>query len=90
MNETDVVVVRGYYKADPLPPEESIRVLKRKAFDPTGYSFLRTNPVNGCDEYCPIDCLDHFRKEFNLPDDDGLVVYRLRTPPREENTEEKP
>lgn len=84
---SNFIIVREYNAVPPLPEGEvRVELLKREAFDTTGYSFLRTNEVNGMDEWCPTDRLDHYRKEFNLPDDDAVVVYRLRTPPKEENT----
>lgn len=66
----DFVVVREY-KADPPLPEGEIRVsiLKRKEFDTTGYSFLRTSEVNGFDEYCPIERLDYYRRVFGITEE---------------------
>lgn len=71
MKETNDVVVVREYKTTPPPPEGEVLVtiLKRKAFDPTGYSFLRTNKVNGFDEWCPTDRLDYYRKVFGVTEE---------------------
>lgn len=65
---SNFVVVREY-KADPPPPEGSITILKRKVFDPTGYSFLRRNEVNGFDEWVPTDRLDYYRRVFGITEE---------------------
>lgn len=64
---SNFIVVREY-KATPPPPEGSITILKKEAFDPTGYSFLRTNE-NGMDEWVPTDRLDYYRGVFGITEE---------------------
>lgn len=68
--KNDVVVVREY-KTTPPPPEGEVLVtiLKSKGFDPTGYSFLRRNEVNGFDEWVPTDRLDYYRRVFGITEE---------------------
>lgn len=67
---SNFIIVREYKTTTPLPEGEVvITILKKEAFDTTGYSFLRTNEINGFDEWCPSDRLDYYRGVFGITEE---------------------